>query len=376
MDKKGLKEIIKKEYKMETEKIISLLSDSEDTTVSERKVPAICISGKENGLLDLFLENLLEQIEGNNFLNIEFRTIYNSNDYYEIGGTEEQIKIEEIRDLITFSAYKKEKFRHKYVVIKNIEKANVFALNSLLKLIEEPTAGTVFICTSLSFSSLLNTIKSRLFNIDLPVKVNLSDFDKINSDEFVWISKLSFKVMELVLEISYSNQKSILKLLREKTVKELFDDYSMICLEDNSLTLEGVELKKIILIKLYSMCIVEKIIFSDFRVLFRDILMKSNEFIKMKSSAFDNSFFKELFFTTEKMLYSLLKIQKGCIDEHSTYTYLTVQWLSNQKKFNSVNLKSYIKFLEQIKNSTKINCNRELLFINYFLGFKNLLSRK
>ncbi|HPR94803.1 MAG TPA: hypothetical protein PK466_00625 [Thermotogota bacterium] len=375
MEREVLKTKINKSYESEIEKIFSLLS-KEDERESNEKIPAICLSGEEGELINLFLENLLERIEENKEKRIKYSSIFNSNDYFEIGASDDVIKIEDVRQLISFSSFKKEFLNYKYIVVKNIEKANVYSLNSLLKLIEEPSEGTVFICTTTSFSALLSTVQSRLFKIQLPVRIKLSDFEGMNTDEFYWISDSSLEILKLASDMDYSEQKTILESLRGREIKELFVDYSLICSGENSLKIENMEFEGKILRKLFSLCIVEKLLFSDSDWVYQELLLDSSDFVKGMESPFTNIFFKELFCTTEKLLYSIYKSENSEFNDLITYTHLTIKLLEKGLTFNFVELLEFLKFLERIKNSVQINCNRELLFYNYLTGIKKILKRK
>lgn len=370
-----LKEKVTVEYGVEIRKIFSLLPER-TTDGIENKIPAICLSGDEYGLINLFLEVLLEKIEDGFGKVMHYNAICNSNDYFEIGGNETIIKIEHIRDLITFSSYKKERLRYKYIVVKNIEKANVYALNSLLKLIEEPSQNSLFICTTTAYTSLLSTIKSRLFTVRIPTRLTLSDFHEKNSEEFSWVSKSSFDIIYLSSDIEYSDQKKIMKTLREKTVRELFDEFALLCLEESSLLVAGMELQDKILRKLYSLCIVEKLLFSTSKSDFKDLILIASEFLKGMDSSSGSIFFKELFSSTEKVLYSIFKADRLSLNNQATYTYLTVKLLESDIKLDLKHLIEFLKFLEKIKNSVQINCNKELLLYNYLIEVQKILKRK
>jgi len=234
----------------------------------------------------------------------------------------------------------------------------------------------VFICTTTSFSALLSTVQSRLFKIQLPVRIKLSDFEGMNTDEFYWISDSSLEILKLASDMDYSEQKTILESLRGREIKELFVDYSLICSGENSLKIENMEFEGKILRKLFSLCIVEKLLFSDSDWVYQELLLDSSDFVKGMESPFTNIFFKELFCTTEKLLYSIYKSENSEFNDLITYTHLTIKLLEKGLTFNFVELLEFLKFLERIKNSVQINCNRELLFYNYLTGIKKILKRK
>ena len=85
----------------------------------------------------------------------------------------EQIKIEQVRNLLKFlnkSSYSK---NLKLVLIDNVEYLNINSSNALLKIIEEPNHNAFFILIHNNNKHLLSTLKSRCLNF----KINLS-FDE------------------------------------------------------------------------------------------------------------------------------------------------------------------------------------------------------
>ncbi len=85
----------------------------------------------------------------------------NHPDVQVVGGTQELIKIGEIRQLQRRLHYKPFEGRKKVVVIDGAEKLGLAAANALLKTLEEPPPETVIILLSTSLSQLLPTIISR-----------------------------------------------------------------------------------------------------------------------------------------------------------------------------------------------------------------------
>ena len=75
--------------------------------------------------------------------------------------SEKMIKIDQVRDLITFTSKSTYSKGMKIVIIDNLEYFNLNALSALLKIIEEPPQNTYFFLINNSESKLLKTIKSR-----------------------------------------------------------------------------------------------------------------------------------------------------------------------------------------------------------------------
>ena len=91
-----------------------------------------------------------------------------------------QITVDGIRDCLDFTSLSSGISRHKVVLMVPSEAMNRNAANALLKTLEEPTAGTIFLLVSDQPSALLATIRSRCRRIAL---------DQIDFTEAVtWVS--------------------------------------------------------------------------------------------------------------------------------------------------------------------------------------------
>tara|TARA_Y100000590_G_scaffold363795_1_gene421654 strand:- start:7332 stop:8303 length:972 start_codon:yes stop_codon:yes gene_type:complete len=95
--------------------------------------------------------------------------------FYQITNlNQEQIKIEQIRNLLKFlskTTYSKD---IKIILIDNLENLNVNSTNALLKAIEEPKINTFFIIIHNYNCKILETIKSRCVEF----KINFSEYEK------------------------------------------------------------------------------------------------------------------------------------------------------------------------------------------------------
>ncbi len=78
-----------------------------------------------------------------------------------------QIKIDQIRESIEWLSLTKHNSDHKVLLITSAEKMNRFAANSMLKILEEPPAGTLIILASNRPAGVLSTIKSRCAHIEI-----------------------------------------------------------------------------------------------------------------------------------------------------------------------------------------------------------------
>ncbi len=360
-------DIIKEKYKPELKKLRSLADSN--------LIPAICISGTDEKLLRFIMELFLTEYEKKTYSEIS-----NSNDFYEIVSDSGTIKIDDIRKLIRFSTLKKEKLKHKYTVIGNIEKANIYAQNSLLKVIEEPGNDTLFLCSTCFYTTLLNTIRSRLFRINIPNKP-LKDLEPYFCDEIRWLANISFDVLIEFSQLPKEKQKGLIASLRNKNLAEITEDFIRSCGEYELEIEKGVCLKNTALKRLYGLIFFERLL--------KDILLHSSEEVKQLSLSFksiinkkslykgikenntttnfNNAFFKELFSLTEKILYIMLNFQEGALLGSLSYTQLTTLCLKKNLVLKKTKMQRYIAFLEEIKNSTQISLNSELLMINYII---------
>lgn len=365
-----MKDIIAKNYNDQLEKIV-LLVESEE-------IPSICLVGEDNRIVDLIIVYFIEMYEKG-----EFPIISNSNDYYEIDKQGDPIKIDDIRELIGFSTLKKEKLRNKYTIIKNIETANIYAQNSLLKIIEEPSQETLFICTTNSFESLLSTVKSRLFRIDIPTKI-VTGFKDNFSEELRWVARYSIDILEEFSPLDKSDQNHLIKRMREQSLKELFFSYADSCVDiridlDDGFSISGKSARK-----LYSLIIVEKIIASILdktedvnQLIFETKSIMSKKHKKahaanLSAATFNGYFFKELFSTTQRVLYAILIFSIGNLTGSVAYTNLIELCLEKKPKLNIESYHPYMKFLESVKNMKQISLNAELLLTNFLLRTKKI----
>ncbi len=82
--------------------------------------------------------------------------------HLEPEGKARQIKVDVVRDLVRFSQGTPQYGRNQVVVLHSADRLNVAAANALLKVLEEPPAGTYLILQTAEPARLLPTIRSRL----------------------------------------------------------------------------------------------------------------------------------------------------------------------------------------------------------------------
>ncbi|WP_381415478.1 hypothetical protein NPX79_01905 [Spiroplasma endosymbiont of Anurida maritima] len=103
-------------------------------------------------------------------------------DYINVGNFKDQIKKEEIKNIIKlFSRSALEKSAIKLYRIKGIENFNSFSANSLLKFLEEPPNNTFAILLTTNLEKVLPTIKSRCQIFFLEDKNNKKDVKDSNN---------------------------------------------------------------------------------------------------------------------------------------------------------------------------------------------------
>lgn len=118
-------------------------------------------------LAEDFARKVIESgLEENRSVNIDHA------DILRIGYSGEGIKISEVRNIIADTSIRPLEGTNRVVIIDHAEKINPLAQNALLKTIEEPQPGNVFILITDNPSELLDTIKSRCQALpfkDIPV---------------------------------------------------------------------------------------------------------------------------------------------------------------------------------------------------------------
>ncbi|HIJ59938.1 MAG TPA: DNA polymerase III subunit delta' [Nitrospirae bacterium] len=86
-------------------------------------------------------------------------------DIYTVENTEQDIKIDKIREIECFAATMPLEAKMKFIVIDNADRMNPNAQNAFLKTLEEPPKHCIIILITSSPDLLLDTIKSRCFQL-------------------------------------------------------------------------------------------------------------------------------------------------------------------------------------------------------------------
>jgi DNA polymerase-3 subunit delta' len=146
-----------------------------------------------NGLSETQLNNVKEQI-----------ALKSENPYHKIniiGG--ESIKISSIRDISSFTTLSYENIKYRLILIIDAHLMGEEAQNALLKNLEEPPEGVIYILTTTEENKILPTIKSRCWKINFST---LSDSEL--SD--ILIKYFDYKY-DKVQHVSYFSQGSVNK---------------------------------------------------------------------------------------------------------------------------------------------------------------------
>jgi len=144
---------------------------------------------------------------------------------------EKEIKIEKVRDLVSFLSKTTYKEDVKIVMIDNAEYLNLNSSNALLKALEEPTKNTFFFIVHDSSFKILETIKSRciefkiLFNKDNKTKIfnNLVNFYNLNSLSDLLNENLAFDTPgNLIKHLLISKNGNVINFLNDKLNMALY----------------------------------------------------------------------------------------------------------------------------------------------------------
>lgn len=150
----------------------------------------------------------------------------------------ENIPIEQVRKIKDFVYKTSYDQKLKFVVINAVDKLNMHAYNSLLKILEEPTKGTVFILISGHYKLLPATIKSRCITVKFYpasktetnriVRSHFSDIASDDLEKYCYLANYApFRVLKLIESDYLASYNSLVELLLdffkepEKSFKQL-----------------------------------------------------------------------------------------------------------------------------------------------------------
>lgn len=144
----------------------------------------------------------------------------NKNNYIQVDCEEgkNEITIKQIRELLKSISYKEERGERKLVVIKEAQKMNVAAANSLLKALEEPNELVIFILLTNREESIIPTIQSRCHKIFFNLK-KAEDIEEYLRGKFSGKKKSLLKESAIFSKGKYKLAEKIVKdpkLFQEK----------------------------------------------------------------------------------------------------------------------------------------------------------------
>jgi DNA polymerase-3 subunit delta' len=179
--------------------------------------PVLKVNGIKNPTSDSFVNKWRELVLENKFIDI--------NDWIDTFGIENKtgqqgsIYIDEATSIQRKLSLKNYEAEYRVVLIWLPEKMNLTVSNKLLKLLEEPPKGTVFVLVSEDANSLLPTIISRLQTL------NVSDFtieDVVDYFDGVTLEKA--KQLKNITDSNFGKMKKILD--DTEGLLDLFDEFS------------------------------------------------------------------------------------------------------------------------------------------------------
>ena len=179
--------------------------------------PVLKVNGIKNPTSDSFVNQWRELVLKNKFIDI--------NDWIDTFGVENKtgqqgsIYIDEATSIQRKLSLKNYEAEYRVVLIWLPEKMNLTVSNKLLKLLEEPPKGTVFILVSEDTNSLLSTIISRLQTL------NVSDFTTEDVvDYFDGVTLEKAKQLKNITDSDFGKMKKILD--DTEGLLDLFDEFS------------------------------------------------------------------------------------------------------------------------------------------------------
>lgn len=125
-------------------------------------------------------------------------------DFVEILSEEESgtLKIDQFREMKTsarFGSFGANEGEYKVILIPNAERMTVQAANSMLKLLEEPPAGWIFLLTATDATLLPPTLLSRL------QRLNLKPFERKTLRELLTKSEISAERLDVCIELAHGS---------------------------------------------------------------------------------------------------------------------------------------------------------------------------
>ncbi len=176
--------------------------------------------------LDMFSKNPKEKLkvygEGSSGKNTFLYLQGEHPDFILVEPEKGEIKIDQIRGVKDFLNLKPAISKKKVVMITEAESMHVYSQNALLKSLEEPPWDTHFLLTTNNINSIIPTIKSRCFLIDVPpfTEEDLISITGIKDQKLISLAEGSVTKLKLLAE-----KKNLLELLDSVISKDAYKVY-------------------------------------------------------------------------------------------------------------------------------------------------------
>ncbi|TPR53369.1 DNA polymerase III [Metamycoplasma neophronis] len=134
---------------------------------------------------DNYLIEFINRVNHENFY--KWNEIIFGDLYFCIDGSQKTISKQEVLDAMKLmnESNSNHNNKYKFLIIKNIENGTAQTLNSLLKFLENPPANLIVLMTTKQKSSVLKTIKSRAFLIDIKNTITLDEPNAAYTNYFI-----------------------------------------------------------------------------------------------------------------------------------------------------------------------------------------------
>lgn len=160
-------------------------------------------------------------------------------DYLEISPLEASIKVDEVQHITEFLSGSPSYADKRIVVINEADKMNSYAMNKILKLIEEPPSYALFFLLTEVPELLLDTLKSRLTKLEFTMLANET---REEGTELELARSLLEQVKQRDLEALYETLSALNGKESDKT--RVLDAFEIAVLENQEAAKDVEELKK------------------------------------------------------------------------------------------------------------------------------------
>ncbi|KLO20801.1 hypothetical protein X275_11185 [Marinitoga sp. 1197] len=317
------------------------------SNISKFKGSSVCLVNQNKFVLN----NMIESIK---------KTV-NINDIFEIFPEGGNIKISEIREMQEFLLYKPNFSDYKLIIIHEIDKMNIQAANSALKILEEPPDFAIIITTTMRWYNLLPTIRSRLYKILLPNPDFLNKIKGVCPECYVNLSysiKNDFECANYILE-NPQKRENILNTVKSFPDLDAYNIVEYIMNEKDDIENRIYKYEAFFeLIKRF-----EKLNLIEIQNIIDKILSYKNKIDdKLKTLKFFSKLFLALYH--DSFIFSLTNYWKEFYSLNMVYFFGLYNFDLDFKK-----IYENIKWCEDISKSTISNFNFDLTIQTMFLRF-------